>query len=821
MLYAQFVASATAIGSPILLTGSGADPSDLLRIDAARGVFFVFWNDRRSGSLQGYVLCLDTFGVFGTEHLIDEAGFGSPGPFAYTTTTGVLLLWNTTLASTSIMAMDCDSLGNPFGARRIVAMGPLSGLNRVASNPRRAIIDRDASPPILLDEHGALVPLGINAAALNGAYHIAPDGTVVTVQDSSISYYHSLLDSLPYKTVSVSLPTDRFRGSEFVTADSNGRTVLGYCAFHVSDITGSNYYYLDVLLRPESDDGTFGPPVEHLVGFWRSFHHCYDYNYVILDVERIRRCTALYDIAVRIHVSAIWGCPSLPGTNYSRNDTMRIVGAGTYTGAYNSIAVSCPAQTLVEVQRLTDGYKSSVEVFVQEGAVRLRAPVATHLQNVPQLYPAFVVSNGSVGLSWLSGGQHVVAPLVAWDVASGKVQGAITELSIDSIVPGIDFSRVQLRPTMSTSGNRFLLTTKRTWQVTDDSGRFADSSEFRFYVPVGTEWRLIRTIAIAGGLDRLRSLRFASVPDQPNDLIGYQWVAADGTRGRVAVDAVDANGILVRTIDTLVTSAVDPYLVQVGPRELLLLQGGSYRYFDGDSLHPSFPLSGMSNPLYAPMLGSQFLRWSAYHSVAFILYDRNGISHHIANDILLQYDSPEFTLVQNSVDSGFAFVYGGTGGVHMIVVDKNMNVMAENVVVSETHDSVGHPVAVYVNDTLYVAWEDYRNGFADIYGRAIPFNMRAGAPHSVTAYRSDQAGPVVLIEPNPASNEFTIRLRDALSSDAVADVVDVYGVNVASRRIKRGEDVVTVDARTFSTGSYFVVVHTDRSRGYAHLEVVR
>ena len=100
---------------------------------------------------------------------------------------------------------------------------------------------------------------------------------------------------------------------------------------------------------------------------------------------------------------------------------------------------------------------------------------------------------------------------------------------------------------------------------------------------------------------------------------------------------------------------------------------------------------------------------------------------------------------------------------------------------------------------------------------AIPLEGRGASTSSVRAQSATDARSIALI-PNPASDRLEVRLGNAIR----LRIIDGLGVVVLHQDIAAGASRVSVDTRSWSTGTYHVELISERgARSIAMLQIVR
>jgi hypothetical protein len=311
---------------------------------------------------------------------------------------------------------------------------------------------------------------------------------------------------------------------------------------------------------------------------------------------------------------------------------------------------------------------------------------------------------------------------------------------------------------------------------------------------------------------------------ETGDILGVLERFVENYRAAVWVFAVDSNSINIWNADSLFVTPVDDNanrpmaVIPISDREYLLILDGIATRYNGSSMMTSFPLPPQQDPYpypgYARMLGSRFLRW---HTLERHLYletlDFAGQIVDASPFATLPASSSDYSIIQNPSDSGFAVVCGSADGIHMLLLDKHLNVLLPDTRISATSGRAINPSAAFRNDSLFIVWEDYRNGNPDIYGSALKVATSLGVEQPRASTATNRISGII---PNPASGSAVIELS---GSGGTIEVIDSYGelrlrVPVRSAR-------AVIDTRGLASGMYRIVLRGDRVWDSKALVVVR
>jgi hypothetical protein len=158
--------------------------------------------------------------------------------------------------------------------------------------------------------------------------------------------------------------------------------------------------------------------------------------------------------------------------------------------------------------------------------------------------------------------------------------------------------------------------------------------------------------------------------------------------------------------------------------------------------------------------------------------------------------------------------------------------------VSASRDSIGVVAGVFRNDTLFVVWEDFRNGLPDIYGNwwVVPKTIRPPVTNrdSVTtpttgdtvvtprdsSIRHDSTGApipgsgdvaITGIYPNPANSYITLNFTTRTQGEVRMEIVDMLGRRLGlidGGTLNSGRYQWGMDCSGLAPGAYMVIVRS-------------
>jgi hypothetical protein len=196
-------------------------------------------------------------------------------------------------------------------------------------------------------------------------------------------------------------------------------------------------------------------------------------------------------------------------------------------------------------------------------------------------------------------------------------------------------------------------------------------------------------------------------------------------------------------------------------------------------------------------------------------------------------------IVESPIDSSIHIIWTADDGIRLTRFDRYLNVAVIDSLISSGPGKL-NPAAVFRHDTLFVVWQEERNGPSDIYATTWRARLLRGIPPAVhdTTTPSDTLGPppeppapgsprgavaITAITPNPADRVATFFIDLAEPGDAVAEILDMTG-QVLIRREKTF-DVASgrwdIDISDLASGLYVIAVRTGNGVAMTKLVVIR
>lgn len=832
-LYWQLLVNGVKAGEPARLTDDRFDPSGYVQVIALDAGFLVLWNDRHNGRSHTWTTFINAAGgVREPEMLWAGPPVATEGVRRILLDNGHFLIWNDT-AQKRILGRRVGPTGVFFpGQEIVVGNGVGTGVLADLPIPGESLILRDSLAPVLVGVGGSLTMLPERAAEkFVSNYHIGPDGSLLAYRSDTIWEFRTVYDTVPQRGLSTvsafqmsSKGVYRIAGSEIIGRNDSGDIQIIYSIHPYArdpfDYASNSIWY-GRYKSVEHDSSRFAPPVLLERSTLISGHM---YNYFIapdFSIDRERTCDGytyrLYRIA---YTHAYWsttvGWQSWKATGWlnevvHNEDTVRYDLIKDSTAARHQFDASLCVRQDLPLRRIKNPYRSQVAVEVDSIESIVSVPLGTSLVRLPHRFPHLIPHGSSLALSSTVFGLDTILLAEIWDGNPIEMPSHFSDLSLKSS-DSTPRSALQIMPYNLDGASLVHLFFART--VQSDSGKNSVQSYSALFLLTDTGWR---NLVVAEPVDKSRFYSVLSVACDPDDggiLVASGWLPhlnGNASADSISVAAFSKNGEKLWQIDSLRIGPIGFHLLPLDGIRFAAIGFDKRIYrFEGDSLVKT------SSPL--PTLSGQYLPYY-YESFVWISPVDAGVLHieqRDADGVLLREGELRVRsvtagrrLYRNPVDSGVVLLYtrpvdaqAQQGGIAVGVFDQTLSLI-DTLQISATRSGVAAPSGTFRGDTLYVVWEDYRDGIAEIYANAVVPSV----PDTATGVdeREEGAEAVTLsISPNPARDLIGVRIGGQVPDDGEIELVDALGNRLRAEPVARNSRRAVLDGRSLAPGLYFV-----------------
>lgn len=836
-LRSQAFENSAISGAQKILTDTAARPFGFVQVIASEQFFLVVWNDRREKRGGIYAQRVSPTGeLLGREVWISPRhaivwDWRFPGITVIDTDNGKLLIWR-----------EYKQVGGNLNSLRLKGNGQLVfPVGRIASDlqaiwrfgafPGVAFLQVSDSLGLMVDRNGEVDAREIRWPRNGIPFNLGADSSLVLLEDGGLHYFSSVFADTAAWSVGLPFLDSAVAGTAMVSRDSLGQFRVYFTTLH---ITGSNQaegfvtvseYRVDIAGPASVSD----PVPVHQDRFLNGYN-----GYTTILSSSLE--SAAYEQGndntgrARLTLSrtqSTWGNPPGFGTvdlYYSVNRSGRL-----YPDATGFLPLFTATPSFVS--RIERDGSSAVRVLFSDTALEVSAPVAP--RNVPNSVTRPLVAfaqDSLVHCFWIDSlhGPTLANAILPFTSAATIVDrlkseqlpsfsygtygsiGRITSVyceqrsNNDLFVSGglfgyqsfhISLCRVEeyYSPLSSTHyvdyryRTRVNIPSTRGWLpavIFDGTGR-----EY-FEEPTGIR-------AIVGGYDPDRDELMVMTAGPEIIRQGGEWSCSvfnrNGSR-KWGMDAIRFRGNeKILPVDSLV------YLRITTDSAVLCRESStisSYR----------LPPSGR-HANYQRLYGPYFLRtsWLDEASTEFSME-----LFHITDGLVAErtLSIPErvglVSYARRKEDSAIVVLWGTEhNGIRAAVLDRTLSVRALDIPVSRRRGKALNPSGIFRDSTLYVVWEDYRGGIAEIYANAVVPSV----PDTATGVDEREEGTefvTLSIDPNPARDLIGVRIGGQVPEDGQVELIDMLGNRLRAEPVTRNSCRAVLDGRSLAPGLYFV-----------------
>ncbi|MEO5929412.1 MAG: hypothetical protein ABIR47_05735, partial [Candidatus Kapaibacterium sp.] len=825
-------------GVPVIFTDTASRPGNVVAVVALGDRFIVFWNDYRVASGEIYYQVIDTSGTLigAGKKLKDGVLVDDLSVWASEKGSGYTLFWlGSTTTQRSLYSIPLDEEGVFAGSDSTVVTSISWSVARWSAFPDIRVFAAQ-SGYVGVHEDGRVDLLGRPVALTGLPYYLNADTSVVAVRYISdtlrqLVLYKSLFDTAIVRTIKVRTKSQTLANLNCITRDSVGHLVL----FYGRTEDGGNW--LGTMARKIilDDNGT-----------------------ILLDtVAAIVARGQVLSTPSRIvrtrqgPTSMTMGCDgtiAFDATTYSTNSDNRgrnltydtavgrllidraghlyggdyFAGGDKSIGRDNSIRLTCRDLSSIWVTRDATGFASTV--LVHDGSVtiaRLVAPAAFKVLNLPQRNPLIFSRNHTLYLSWRAGNNFEEFLLGRLDF-SGVSPTVVTDdyntadlLRYSSINMKVRSQENVLLPISASNAPAHLLAHMVIWIAQNNVSEIFSRWVYHL-IPVNGKWvvKLLENVNTTAGGDDFDPASYCHGFDPNTEVsVSSTWAVPPDSPGtlptRSTYGFLPNSDSVYRSSCTLLNATA---IVPISLNESIFFDSTRAIRVKDSTVTASFPITKALNPKYQRLFGNYYLRYSfpagvdpsgnLIDSVLLLeIYRTDDNSGVPVSSTTLKARSQrgDLFIIQRPGDLALAIGWGSDSGLHVTLLDRFLSVRINDTVVSATRSRVTHPSGVFQGDTLYTAWEDYRNGPVDIYGNATVLTGISGVGdrpeiHIVNAY------------PSPARQSITVSFVYVVTGPIQIDLFDELGevVRTFHENIAGTKWDIVLDLAGIHPGAYFI-----------------
>jgi hypothetical protein len=864
------------------LSSDSARPGRFVQVVAFDTSFAVIWNDYRVNTPGLYLRFVGRDGkLVGNERRLTTTT-AIPDSTGYVTilgeqSPGRLLMWYGSQSGSSGL----------YGVRivegdRIISaeqqLGKIRGaIRRYQKLPGWTLIYIQPTGWMAVDRSGQIDSRPLPQSHFTGPFYVSADTSLIRVTGDTVLFHASIFDAQPNHILKVAALDSATKNSVQLGRDSTGALLLYFThVFITGDINTKGYIRVTVYRIRITEHDSISTP-----------ERVDEYSDLVGPIDQ-----AGYFISGFLGASSSIGCDNsslvtlslqlteyyfkLPPGGEILTIKFAVNSSGLFNKQGNGYQPSCVSTPPINIARPLDTTASTIRISLADSTIELRAETAPWQLAVDQVSPGIYRVDGKVMTTWQRTADRISFDLSEWDYHNDT--------------PAILRDRVFRIPAVSPQNPTTVITTGGVATADWHYGYIRDDSDWIINNPnlslinsqkqahsFGTFW-VSTSSKVEGICDWSRyvlrradtnrwtiPISISNSPDfshfDPNEGIWEQGLVQgyDPNNGSLLLEVKSFSSYRSDVSSSLQAFSSDgkvdwntrldlpslyTAIIPADSLRFIRINGLQASLYEKETVIEQFAFTQSAiTPRYQRLLGRHFLRryWldSTGIDLRLEIYSLNGsleyattIQHHSHNDDMMILQSPR--------DSSVVIVSGGEGGVHLTALDKQLHMLASNITISATHGLVQHPAATFRNDSLYVVWQDNRNGNADIYGNVMDWSsivpLTVDIPTYPTRLHPDfspdltqQLVPQFIphppaIIPNPASTIAIIELDVDGATEIKAELFDLLGAAMAAQTInatERGRVALQFDLQGLPVGVYMVRYRTATTAGTMPLHIMR
>lgn len=854
--------------APIGLQGTlhhaEAIPYQVVRVFDLLDRYLVIWNDCRATAKGIYAQIVDTTGnlVGGEVQLSNGAIQADSLVWRLRSSTGWVMVWQDSSAGGSLQEIRLDDLGNTTTIPTLVTTGVYRCGLQFSDIPSLLLLQDKSQTAVAFWSDRGIDTRPIPTGRFSGSYHLSSDGSLLVLKDTTLTFYNSFFDVTPVKSLTLSLGAGVLSGTQTVMKDDTGGISIIYMRERVGLI---NVFYINHIYRQIIQGDTLGKKdtlavlkfLDYTNGGLSGYKTKFDKgiieqgfdNHTVVTVrfieEEIQNYTTyrrLLKFVTFAHTNVFIG----PFQNSALPNSLRRLGIN-----------GSP------IERRRFDTVSSVIVMVSGEEQSLTTTIAGEVTNTPQQYPNVMEREGTLFVTYKQPESNATYTIGVWNTAAPSMLRMLRPLNIPEYdeTPSAGAHNTSWVKVLNGMNNTMLqhLTyqykeTKTPWHP----GEISNQGQHHYYVATDTGWRPVvkfrhgafETVGIYKDQLSMYGLEFQFEPEQkliygceilgsnpPVPIDSCRYVYALDSKGAIQWNIIDAPKILRYGLSDSMRA-----IIPIAGKEFLAVYPASQQHLkDTMIINQAFlpPMHGKVD--YQRYLGLRNKRYLRYYSTQFspntLQMEIFSYGGKLLDSTSIQFGIPasHVAIVQNPTDRSLALLYGGTGGAKLTLlserlrIQQDMNagdILLQDYPITDTRDTVGLVAGIFRNDTLFVVWEDFRNGKSDIYGTGwkIPENMVAPIiqpPSSTIAVNQ----PIIItaVAPLPCNDQLTVQHQLAEAGVVMFDILDEIGKNVKhiTKTLPQGLSESYLTIEELPPGSYILRIGSEKGEYTIRLLIVR
>jgi hypothetical protein len=870
----QMLQDTTLFGNQKSLHGDSARPYGVVSVLNLESTFVVLWNDRREGAPGIYLQRVDTNGNrSGSEQRVSPGRLTSDtGVTLIRTKSGYVVVWNDRRdSSLAIYDVQLTPTGDPVGNDLFISTGEFQQVLRYGSLSEPTVLQLNTGGPIVVTDDG-LIHFDSVIPRLSTSY-VVSDHEIAVLRDTSLQIYSGLFDTAAPREFAIPGLRQEYYKLISMYRDSAGR----YGLIYPTTWAGSRERQFFAVKVVVDTDGTVSAPVIIDSDTTRdqtpnSELHPMNDN----GSKRVRYCNNATQVNVSRHDFMHYL------TNSSRSDHdvyynygYHVDGSGRFSRlAYNSTCercgMSCDDRSLFPISRT----KTNSAIVLRENSVgkqiSVEIPKAGRPVNRRESLPNVVLQDSHLIVTWVRDGLQYLNEIYPGAIVSENWEGDTTTNSFvlhypvlltyaDQFLTSLAYYRLPgvtlvAQTTDSAIYHPEYLPNRAWWQNYDSFTLFTVSNNGWRRV-TGRNW----WVGVTSSYNHDQFINpfltgWGAAPDREGFAVTLQIPGGEDLKPFAAVVA-DFNDSVTTTFsqaETLWSPSSPLGVLPISMNDIWLVTDTSYMHVTDKGIvqqtqQPDRPTTETAR--YQKLLGPWFIRYGLVESpFRGLVAERFDFSFKRIDSIFLAQDDvvgPP-SVIQNPGDSSIAILTATRTGVRLSYFDQHLQLRHDALIdrdvseipVSTTEDSVGSAAGVFSNDTLFVVWEDYRNGNPDIYGNwwVVPKTLRppvtnrdtittpttgdTDVMHPDRSIRHDSTGApipgvgdvaITGLYPNPAHSYITVKFTTRTQGEVGMEIVDMLGsriVQLDGGTLNSGRYQWGMDCSGLAPGAYVVILHS-------------